>query len=141
MGQARETGICPIREQVYSNMFDETINCPERGLMLQRCRNESKMTLRAYETLYETNLGYGSRKGIEANMSLEEIKNDLTTILEEKDKLKNEMEALKTQYEATEKRLQEETNTKNKQYQKKKKKKKKRFFKGKKKKKKKKKKS
>lgn len=120
--QARETGICPIREQVYSNMFDElirqeTINCPERGLMLQRCRNEAKMTLRAYETLYETNLGYGARKGLEANMTLEEIKNNLTEVLNQKESSLHELEALKAKYDLTEKRLQDETALKNKEYQ------------------------
>ena len=39
--QARETGICPIREELYSQCFDElirqiTINCAERGLLLLR---------------------------------------------------------------------------------------------------------
>eukprot|EP01036_Dinobryon_divergens_P036495 gene36495-47529_t len=39
--QARETGICPIREELYAQCFDElirqiTINCAERGLLLLR---------------------------------------------------------------------------------------------------------
>ena len=43
--QARETGICPIREELYSQCFDElirqiTINCAERGLLLVRVRDE-----------------------------------------------------------------------------------------------------
>jgi dynein light intermediate chain len=34
--QARETGICPVREELYAQCFDElirqvTINCAERG--------------------------------------------------------------------------------------------------------------
>ena len=42
--QARETGICPIREELYSQCFDElirqiTINCAERGLLLLRVRD------------------------------------------------------------------------------------------------------
>lgn len=42
--QARETGICPIREELYSQCFDElirqiTINCAERGLLLVRVRD------------------------------------------------------------------------------------------------------
>ena len=41
--QARETGICPIREELYSQCFDElirqvTIICAERGLLLLRVR-------------------------------------------------------------------------------------------------------
>jgi dynein light intermediate chain len=43
--QARETGICPIREELYSQCFDElirqiTINCAERGFLLVRGRDE-----------------------------------------------------------------------------------------------------
>ncbi len=39
MREARETGICPKREELYAQCFDElirqiTINCAERGLLL-----------------------------------------------------------------------------------------------------------
>jgi hypothetical protein len=38
-------GICPVREELYSQCFDElirqiTINCAERGLLLLRVRDE-----------------------------------------------------------------------------------------------------
>ena len=41
--QARETGICPIREKLYVECFDElirqvTINCLERGILLMRIK-------------------------------------------------------------------------------------------------------
>jgi dynein light intermediate chain len=54
--QARETGICPEREELYSQSFDEiirqvTINCAERGLLLLRVRDEVRMTMAAYQTL------------------------------------------------------------------------------------------
>lgn len=52
--QARETGICPVREELYSQCFDElirevTINCAERGLLLLRVRDEMRMTTAAYQ--------------------------------------------------------------------------------------------
>lgn len=52
--QARETGICPIREELYAQTFDElirqvTINCAERGLLLLRVRDELRMTIAAYQ--------------------------------------------------------------------------------------------
>lgn len=52
--QARETGICPIREELYAQCFDElirqvTINCAERGLLLLRVRDEMRMTTAAYQ--------------------------------------------------------------------------------------------
>lgn len=56
--QARDNGICPVREELYSQCFDElirqvTINCPERGALLYRVREEIKMTIAAYQTLYQ----------------------------------------------------------------------------------------
>ena len=43
---------------LYSQCFDEvirqvTIECPERGLLLLRVRDEIRMTIAAYQTLYE----------------------------------------------------------------------------------------
>ena len=48
--QARETGICPIREELFAQCFDElirqiTIQCAERGFLLVRVRDEIKMTI------------------------------------------------------------------------------------------------
>ena len=55
--QARESGICPVREELFSQCFDEiirqvTLNLPERGLLLLRVRDEIMMTIAAYQTLY-----------------------------------------------------------------------------------------
>lgn len=52
--QARETGICPVREELYSQCLDElirqvTISCAERGLLLLRVRDEMRMTTSAYQ--------------------------------------------------------------------------------------------
>ena len=50
---ARETGICPIREELFSQCFDElirqiTIKCAERGFLLVRVRDEIRGTIQAY---------------------------------------------------------------------------------------------
>lgn len=76
--QARETGICPIREELYSQAFDEiirqvTINCAERGFLLVRVRDEIKMTIQAYQTLYESSIAYGMRKALQAEQSRAEM--------------------------------------------------------------------
>ena len=76
--QARETGICPIREELYAQCFDElirqiTIQCAERGFLLVRVRDEIKMTIQAYQTLYESSIAYGMRKALMA----EQRKNDM----------------------------------------------------------------
>ena len=69
--QARETGICPVREELYAQCFDElirqvTINCAERGLLLLRVRDEIRMTIAAYQTLYESSIAFGMRKALQA---------------------------------------------------------------------------
>jgi len=69
--QARETGICPIREELYSQCFDEiirqvTIVCAERGLLLLRVRDELKMTICSYQGLYESSIAFGMRKALMA---------------------------------------------------------------------------
>eukprot|EP00095_Tigriopus_kingsejongensis_P007949 maker-scaffold756_size101639-snap-gene-0.19 protein:Tk07949 transcript:maker-scaffold756_size101639-snap-gene-0.19-mRNA-1 annotation:"---NA---" len=69
--QARETGICQVRRELYAQCFDElirqcTINCTERGLLLLRVRDELRMTLHAYQTLYESSIAFGIRKALQA---------------------------------------------------------------------------
>ncbi len=43
------------------------INCAERGLLLLRVRDELQMTLRAYQTLYESSVAFGMRKALMAD--------------------------------------------------------------------------
>lgn len=52
--QARETGVCPVRAELYAQLFDElirqvTVSCAERGLLLLRVRDEARMTVAAYQ--------------------------------------------------------------------------------------------
>jgi len=58
-----------MREELYAQCFDElirqiTINCAERGFLLVRTRDEIKMTIQAYQTLYESSIAYGMRKAL-----------------------------------------------------------------------------
>jgi dynein light intermediate chain len=79
MWQARDGGICPVREDLYSQAFGPAIlfilfgslqlctdeilrqvalSCPERGLMLLRMRDQLRMTISAYQTLYKSRCGF-----------------------------------------------------------------------------------
>lgn len=76
--QARETGICPVREELYAQCFDEiirqvTINCAERGLLLLRVRDEMRMTVSAYQTLYESAVAFGMRKALQTEQGKSEL--------------------------------------------------------------------
>ena len=98
--QARETGICPIREQLYNECFDElirqvTLNCLERGILLMRIKKEIEMTVSSYQTLYESSIAYGIRTLLIA----EEDKKDLENKIEETE---NECEALERKIEELE---------------------------------------
>ncbi|PRD24982.1 UNVERIFIED_CONTAM: inner dynein arm light chain [Trichonephila clavipes] len=66
---AREIGICPIRRELYDQCFDElirqeTLNCVERGLLFVRIRDELRMSLAAYENLYDSGVAFGIRKAL-----------------------------------------------------------------------------
>ena len=94
--QARETGICTIREELYSQTFDElirqiTINCAERGFLLVRVRDELKMTLNAYQTLYESSIAYGMRKALMAEQKKNEMSTNITQLRQACEDLEGEV--------------------------------------------------
>ena len=80
--RAKEKGICPVRNQIYSQCFDEiirqvTIDNPERGLLLLKVRDEIKMSIASYQTLYESALLYGLRKQMQMEDNRENLKKEL----------------------------------------------------------------
>eukprot|EP01138_Halocafeteria_seosinensis_P007129 gb/GECG01007290.1/.p1 GENE.gb/GECG01007290.1/~~gb/GECG01007290.1/.p1 ORF type:complete len:278 (+),score=56.94 gb/GECG01007290.1/:1-834(+) len=98
--QARETGICPIREELYAQCFDElirqvTINCAERGLLLLRVRDEIRMTIAAYQTLYESSIAFGMRKALMAEQRRAHLKEKLEQLRSEKSDLQQQVESLR----------------------------------------------
>lgn len=107
--QARETGICPVRRELYSQCFDElirqiTISCQERGLLLLRVRDEIRMSLAAYQTLYESSIAFGMRKALMAEQAKADTEQKLKEITEEKKQLEQQIQELKNKCEAIEKR-------------------------------------
>lgn len=98
--QARETGICPIREELYAQCFDElirqvTINCAERGLLLLRVRDEIRMTIAAYQTLYESSIAFGMRKALMAEQRKAELEARIKQLRSEKKDLDQQVDELK----------------------------------------------
>jgi dynein light intermediate chain len=92
--QAREKGICPVRDELYAQCFDEiirqvTTECPERGLLLLRVRDEIRMTIASYQTLYESSILFGIRKQLQAESGKEELKNRLKDLEKQKVDLSN----------------------------------------------------
>ncbi|KAK2909975.1 axonemal dynein light intermediate polypeptide 1 [Channa argus] len=110
--QARETGICPIRRELYSQCFDElirqvTINCAERGLLLLRVRNEIQMTIAAYQTLYESSVAFGIRKALQAEQGKADMEKRISDTENEIQELKKQLSEQKAKCDAIEKRENE----------------------------------
>merc|ERR1719324_1252603 len=107
--QARETGICPVREELYAQCFDElirqiTINCAERGLLLLRVRDELRMTVAAYQGLYESSIAFGMRKALQAEQGKADMEARIKQLEAEKKDLERQVQELKAKAEAIEKR-------------------------------------
>lgn len=110
--QARESGICPVREELFAQCFDEiirqvTLNEPERGLLLLRVRDEIKMTIAAYQTLYQSSVTFAMRKQLQAEHGKAELERKIEDLEAKKTKLENKVIELKSKIEAIEKRNRE----------------------------------
>ena len=110
--KARETGICPIREELYAQCFDElirqvTVNCAERGLLLLRVRNEIRMTITAYKTLYESSVAFGMRKALQAEQHKAEMNQRIRILTREKAELQKNVKDLEEKCDNIEKREKE----------------------------------
>lgn len=103
------------------------INCAERGLLLLRVRDELQMTLRAYQTLYESSVAFGMRKALMAEQGKSELERKvclfsiqkkcvrhcfvffkLMQLEEDKRDLERQLRETKANAEAAEKKLNEQ---------------------------------
>lgn len=72
-----------------------TINCAERGFLLVRVRDEIKMSIQAYQTLYESSVAYGMRKALQAEQRKAESLLKIRSLEDNNDDLDSEVEDLK----------------------------------------------
>jgi dynein light intermediate chain, axonemal len=119
--QARETGVCPVREELYAQCFDElirqiTINCAERGLLLLRVRDEARMTIAAYETLYESSIAYGIRKALMAEQKRSDLNAELMQLAVVRKDLSNQAAELRQNIENTQAAAEDRRNAEEKQH-------------------------
>lgn len=110
--QARETGICPVRRELYKQCFDElirevTINCSERGLLLLRVRDEIAMSMEAYETLYCSSVSFGMRKALQAQQGKEQLQERVLLLEAEKEELEEMITDMKIKADQAERRNEE----------------------------------
>ena len=107
--EARDSGICPIREELYTQCFDEmirqiTINCAERGFLLVRVRDEVRMVKQALQSLYDSSIAYGMKKALAA----EEDKTDMDKRTKELEKSNKELAKLTKELEFEIEQLKED---------------------------------
>lgn len=110
--QARMAGLCPVREDLFRQCFDElirevAINSPERGLLLLRVRDEARMTLDAYKALHETSVTFGVRKQMQAEAGIPEMEDAIAELTERKRGLEARILALRNRLEILERRQAE----------------------------------
>jgi len=107
--KARETGICPVREELYGQCFDElirqvTLDGPERGLLLMRTRDETSMTIDAYKTLFASSVTFGIKKQLRAEQGIPELEGQAQELEQQKAHLELEVHELRSKLEIFEKR-------------------------------------
>lgn len=101
--QVRETGLCPIRERLYQECFNElirqiTINSSHRGIMLVRVRDEMRTVMETYQKLYMSALAYGIRialegynKDAELKLEIERYDNEISDLEREIKHIEDEL--------------------------------------------------
>ncbi|XP_017320812.1 axonemal dynein light intermediate polypeptide 1 isoform X1 [Ictalurus punctatus] len=107
--QARKKGICPVRRELYTECFDElirqvTINCAERGLLLLRVRDEIRMTIAAYQTLYENSVACGMKQALQVEQQKTDTEKNIVELVNERRELERQVNEQKAKCEAIEKR-------------------------------------
>ena len=58
--------------------------------MLVRCRDEIKMTIAAYQTLYESSIAYGMRKALMSEQRKNQLQSEIKTLEDTCNRLTNE---------------------------------------------------
>eukprot|EP00485_Elphidium_margaritaceum_P005790 CAMPEP_0202691442 /NCGR_PEP_ID=MMETSP1385-20130828/6159_1 /ASSEMBLY_ACC=CAM_ASM_000861 /TAXON_ID=933848 /ORGANISM="Elphidium margaritaceum" /LENGTH=244 /DNA_ID=CAMNT_0049346847 /DNA_START=93 /DNA_END=827 /DNA_ORIENTATION=+ len=110
---ARSSGICAIREELNQQAFNEiirqiTIELPERGLLALRVRDESKMTIQTYQTLYQSSLAFGMRKSIQSQNEIQTLQDEIAQDEQQKAELNQKVKQLQIQKQNLERNFSEQ---------------------------------
>ena len=76
-----------------------TINCAERGLLLLRVRDEIRMTIAAYQTLYESSIAFGMRKALMSEQRRGEMKEEIRKLTQDRSDLQRQVAGLRAKLE------------------------------------------
>mmetsp|Transcript_19380 Transcript_19380/g.50360 ORF Transcript_19380/g.50360 Transcript_19380/m.50360 type:complete len:236 (+) Transcript_19380:270-977(+) len=97
--EARETGLCPIRSELYAQAFDEiirqcTLVSSARGLLMLRVRNEIRMTIAACQAAYESAIAFGMRTRLKSAVHQRSLAVQKLELTEQIAQLKAELKAV-----------------------------------------------
>ena len=103
--QAKDTGLCPVREELFGQCFDEiirqvTLNEPNRGLLLLRVRNQIEMSNEAYRTLQQNAVTFAMRKQLQAEHGRDDLINKIKELKNEKKRQINRVIEMKARITA-----------------------------------------
>lgn len=84
-----------------------TINCAERGLLLLRVRDEIRMTMEAYQSLYCSSIAFGMRKALQAEQGKADLMQEIEELKEAKRELEKQVMELRMKAEQVERRANE----------------------------------
>ena len=109
---AKESGICPIREELYNECFEEiirqvTINCLQRGDLLNRIKLEMNYEINYYRNLYESLIACSLRKYLQERKKVIKLENKQKTLEKEIAQLENEIKEKEELYKI---KVEEEEN-------------------------------
>nr|AAB69193.1 axonemal dynein light chain [Homo sapiens] len=108
-GQGNRHLPCP--QELYSQCFDELIrespSTVRRGGCCCCSRDEIRMTIAAYQTLYESSVAFGMRKALQAEQGKSDMERKIAELETEKRDLERQVNEQKAKCEATEKRESE----------------------------------
>lgn len=101
---AKETGICLKREELFNECFNElirqvTINCLERGILMMFVKQDSEKTIKAYQDLYQSSVAYGIRSGLICEEEKKKLRKDIEKADEKNEKLQEDIDKLEKEIE------------------------------------------
>lgn len=110
--EARDVGVCSIREGIYANALNElirqvTVGCPERGLLLSELRDEMNETNATFDALFGNSCEYSVRKSIERDQK-KHMQSKVHAMVSEVRGLENRVHELRAKYDGIDKRFNEQ---------------------------------
>ncbi|KAH9578280.1 Axonemal dynein light chain [Trypanosoma melophagium] len=119
---ARNSGICPIRREIYAEVFDElirqiTLEEPVRGILLLRIRDELYQSLAAHRSLSDRAMYYASKQRVEALKGMDALQQRIKTLEREKAELLVKRKAFSLREEQLRRAIEEENTARNKAWQ------------------------